>query len=177
MIITGTDIETTGLKQENGHRIIEICLRTYVDGELKINFVKRCNPHRSIDAKAQAVHGISLADLADEPDWSEIAPTVAKIMSKSDVVVAHNGISFDFPFILAELDRVGADLTNVPILFDTMTEARWATFSGKFPNLGELCFATGIDYDPKSGHAADYDVDVMMKAFLEGQRLGRFKVE
>lgn len=174
MIETGLDIETTGLKQEEGHRIIEVCARVYRDGALVKNFNRRINPHRPIDKKAQEVHGISIDDLRGCPNWEEVAPDLAKLMSISDVVVAHNGRFFDFPFILGEFIRIGVDLDNVPIIFDTMEEAPWATFNGKKPSLREFCMSMGVDYDPSKAHAAEYDVDVMMQAYFRAKEIGRF---
>lgn len=36
-----------------------------------------------------------------------------------------------------------------------MENGRWATYDGKSPKLGELCFALGIEYDEGSAHAAE----------------------
>lgn len=176
--IGGADIETTGLNQEDGHRIVEICVSVYdLDSEKKVGtFLQRIHPQRTIDAKAQAIHGISLADLAGEPEWDAVAPKVQKLLEKCDVIVAHNGEDFDMPFIALELMRVGLEVPNVEVL-DTMKQARWATFNGKYPNLGELCLALDIPYEPEKAHSAEYDVDVMMQAFFEGRRQGFFKID
>lgn len=174
-IIAGIDIETTGLEQEKGHRIIEICCSLYdLDARQKrLTWSKRINPHRSILADAERVHGISISDLANCPSWEETAPTVQAILKKCHIIVGHNGDSFDFPFIAAELVRVGLQPPN-PKTFDTMVNARWATPFGKLPKLQELCFALGIEYDPAKAHAAEYDVDVMMSALWEGIDRGAF---
>lgn len=175
-IITGLDIETTGLEQEKGHRIIEVAACLYdADTQRQVaRFVKRINPERSIDPKAQAVHGISFDDLVGCPKWEDVAPKLAEIMSKSSLIVAHNGDSFDLPFIGNEFKRIGIAIPEVKC-FDTMVNGRWATALGKLPNLGELCFATGVEYDPSKAHGAEYDVEVMMSAFFEGVRTGFFK--
>lgn len=175
MIVTGLDIETTGLDQAKGHRIIEVAAILYdLDTERELGrWVQRINPQRSIDPGAQAVHGISFEDVAASPVWSDVAPKLAKVMDRSDLIVAHNGEGFDLPFIGAEFLRIGIALPNVKC-FDTMLEGRWATPMGKLPNLGELCFACGVDYDPAQAHAADYDVEVMMASFFRARRKGFF---
>jgi DNA polymerase-3 subunit epsilon len=174
-IITGLDIETTGLSQEKGHRIIEIAVVLYDATTQKEigKFVRRINPERSIDPAAQAVHGISFEDLSGCPKWEEVAPQFVKILEKSALLVAHNGKGFDLPFIEGELKRVGLTFPSTPN-FDTMVEGRWATFMGKLPSLKELCFATGIEYDPSKAHGAEYDVKVMMDAFFHGLNKGFF---
>lgn len=180
IVVGFTDIETTGLKVEEGHRIIEIAYSAWsydtVTGDRRKigkTWMQRIDPKRPIDAGAQAVHGISLADLKGCPEWEAVAPIVHKLMSKSDVVVAHNGEGFDLPFIGYELVRIGYKLPNVKV-FCTMVNGRGATAYGKAPNLGELCYATGVDYDPDTAHAADYDVEVMENAYWNGVDSGLF---
>lgn len=178
MILLGLDIETTGLDQAKGHRIIEVAASLYdLETErLMGSFVQRINPQRSIDPDAQRVHHIGFEDLAGCPTWPEVAPKLVKVMDKSDLIIAHNGQSFDLPFVANELIRIGERVPNINLL-DTMIEGRWATPMGKVPNLGELCFACGIDYDTSKAHSALYDVEVMMKAFFVSYRKGFYKVE
>ena len=181
MIVTGVDTETTGVEQENGDRIIEICFRAYDfdqttgDSKLVDSYVQRIHPQRSITPKAQEIHGISIHDLAGCPVWDDVADKVVHMLEASDLLVAHN-MDFDGPFIALELLRIGKDVPEVES-FCTMKEARWATPYGKLPNLGELCFALNVDYNPTKAHGAEYDVDVMMKCFFEGRRLGFYKIK
>lgn len=177
-IILGLDLETTGLEQSKGHRIIEVaCLLYDADSEnLLGKYVQRINPQRSIDPGAQAVHGISFDMVSACPTWEEVAPKVVKIMQKSNLIVAHNGIGFDLPFTAGELLRIGLPIPDVKV-FDTMVDGRWATAMGKLPNLRELCFACGIEYDTEKAHAAEYDVHVMMASYFHGRRKGAFKYE
>lgn len=177
VIVAGLDIETTGLEQEKGHRIIEIAVLLYKfepatgESQFKGKFVQRINPERAIDPGALAVHGISFDDVAYCDKWSVVAPKVVKVLSIADLVVAHNGHGFDLPFIAAELLRIGEPVPDVQSV-DTMLQGRWATPMGKLPNLGEYCFACGVDYDPSQAHAAEYDVEVMMASFFTAYRKG-----
>lgn len=171
------DIETTGLDYEKGHRIVEFAALLYRfdpdtgEQSLRGKFVQRINPQRAIDPGAQAVHGIRFEDVAACPDWAEVAPKVVKVLSACDFLVAHNGDDFDMPFIAHELIRVGQPVPDVESV-DTMKQARWATPMGKLPNLGELCFACGVDYDKAQAHGAEYDVSVMMESFFVAHRKG-----
>lgn len=176
MDIIGLDTETTGLKQEDGHRIIEIALLTYdLDTcALKDTWIKRIDPQRPIDPKAQEVHGIAYTDLIGCPTWEEIAEEVARRMSSADLLVAHN-MGFDGPFIGAELVRVGQKVPDVHALC-TMENARWACPDGKLPKLGELCFALGVPYDTSKAHSASYDVEVMMSCFFKGLSRGFYEL-
>lgn len=173
MKIGGLDIETTGLDWTDGHRIIELAL-IQVDGRNQPlgKIVQRFNPQRPIEAGAIAVHGIELAHLHAEPVWAPpVLADIYRAIESCDVLVAHNGKGFDLPFINAELMRIGMPKITRPVI-DTCVDARWATPLGKIPNLGELCFACGIDYDPNQAHAAQYDVEVMLSAFFHAVRKG-----
>lgn len=174
ILIAGLDIETTGLNQADGHRIIEIALSIYKleTGEKVGNFVTRVNPERSIDPDAQAVHGIGLDDLLYAPKWEEVAPKVQRVLSACQYAVAHNGEWFDMPFVFGELMRAGQSLPTVGLI-DTMLQARWATPDGSSPSLKALCFACGVDYDTSKAHAALYDVDVMMECFFSQFHKGK----
>lgn len=175
-LIAGFDTETTGLSQKDGHRIIEVAIKLYDQDthEPKGSFIQRINPERSISAEAQRVHGISFEDLTASPKWEEVAPKMQKIFRAVNGVVAHNGIGFDMPFLMGEFHRIGLAMPDVFVI-DTMLDARWATPNGKLPNLGELCFALGVDYDPSKAHGADYDVEVMMDCYFKGLKQGFFK--
>lgn len=173
-IIVFGDIETTGVNEPE-ERIIETCLMQFdLDTERHIKtWLWRCNPMRKINAKAQKIHGISLADLANEPTWDVVAPAIRGVIEPAYGFIAHNGDEFDVPFIDREMRRVGQHI-SWPKTFDTMKQARWATHNGKNPKLGELATCLDVEYDPSKAHAATYDVLVMAQSFFEGRRLGFF---
>lgn len=169
--VLGFDLETTGLSAENGHRIIEFAgiVHDLHTGKALGKFEQRIDPKRSIDPKAQSVHKISLDDLRGKPIWADVAPKVAKLFSRVDMVVAHNGIGFDLPFLLVEMDRVGIELPDVEIC-DTMVSCKWATPDGKPPSLKELANSLGFIYDTEKVHSALYDVALMMQCFFKARQ-------
>ncbi len=177
--VTGADIETTGLHQEKGDRIIEIALLVYSyntkTGESKPlgKYVQRVYPDKAVSAKAQAIHHISIDDLIGQPLWEDVAGKVNKILRVSDVLVVHN-TDFDCPFIAGELVRVGELVPEVET-FCTMREGRFATYDGSVPSLRSLCSCFGFNYDVKMAHAAEYDVAIMMRCFFEGLKQGFYK--
>ncbi|ELV5048823.1 3'-5' exonuclease [Salmonella enterica] len=177
MIATGVDIESTGLDFLSGHKIIEIAMVKYEIETQKMvdSLVMRFNPRRSIDPKAQAVHGICLEDLAAEPLLADHASSVAAYLSSSDIWVAHNGEAFDIPFIKYELKSYGVSLPEVPLV-DTLFSL-WATEDGKRPRLEELAFSLGFIYDREKAHGALYDTDLMMQCFFKArEKYGFFKL-
>jgi DNA polymerase-3 subunit epsilon len=177
-IVTGLDLETTGLDFANGHRIVEVAMLIYdLDtGEFKYPVVQRINPQRPIDAKATERHGITFDQVASCPTFDVIAPKVATLLRHSHVIVTFNGEDFDIPFINTELAREGVEVPPLKAHVDVFKQGRWATFMGKNPNLGELCFACGVAYDKAQAHSAEYDVRVMMQCFFHGFRKGFFSL-
>ncbi len=169
MIATGVDIESTGIDFLSGHKIIEIAMVKYeIETQAMVDsFVMRFNPRRSIDPKAQAVHGICLEDLAAEPLLADHASSVASFLSSSDIWIAHNGEAFDIPFIRHELKSYGFSLPDVPLI-DTLFSL-WATEDGKRPRLEELAFSLGFVYDKTKAHSALYDTDLMMHCFFKAR--------
>lgn len=182
MVIIGLDLETTGLSYEDGHRIIEV-------GMIKVKYdptasrvvkaidkyVKRVHPNRSIPADAQAIHGISLADVAGCPQFHVLAPEIVDFMSDAKLLVGHNLIGFDAPFLAMELMAAKQVPPEHLKMADTI-DARWATPHGKLPNLGELCYALEIPYDPSAAHSAEYDIERTLLAYFRGLELGWFKL-
>ena len=180
IVIAVGDIETTGIKQEDGHRIIEIALSFWDYDEVlrtqrKIGktYLQRINPMRPIDPGAEAVHHISLAMLRGAPKWEDVAPTVSNLLSKAKLFVAHNA-EFDAPFIALELIRVGQPMPTFDV-FCTMQSGRKATPMGKVPNLGELAYACGFNYDPDAAHSAKYDTDLLADCYWAGIENNLFK--
>jgi DNA polymerase-3 subunit epsilon len=179
-VLTIGDIETTGLDVQAGHRIIEVALscwgyNTVTGDRRKIGkpYIQRIKPDRAIDPAAQEIHKISLADLRGEPDWKTVAPVVNRIIEKTDVFIAHNA-EFDAPFLALELVRMGFPMPKFNV-YCTMQEGRKATGMGKVPNLGELAFACGFDYDTEAAHSALYDTQLLENCYWVGVERGLFK--
>lgn len=174
------DIETTGLEQERGHRIIEAAFLLYTynltTGEIKPlgKYVQRINPNRSIDAKAQAVHKISIDDLMGEPVWEDVVDKTVKILDKADLLVCHN-VAFDGPFIANEIIRVGRQVPQIETLC-TMDQGRFATFDGSVPSLRKLCECFGFAYDLSKAHGALYDIELTARCFFTGLRQGYYQL-
>ena len=174
--VIGLDTETTGLDVSKGHAIVEIGMLLYdVETEKLLDkFVRKINPMRAIDAKAQEVHGITFSSLQYCPTFKDIASEIKDFISQADLLVIHNA-DFDIPFIGIELMRAGLELPEIHATC-TMKEGRWATPLGKSPNLGELCFALGVEYDKSRAHGAEYDIETTMQCYFKGLKRGFYQL-
>src|SRR5262249_46281368 len=104
------DLETTG-KRTHVDRIIEIStLKLMPGGTTKIN-TRRLNPGMPIHPEATAVHGITDADVADEPPFEEIATPLAANLERCDLC-GYNIWSFDLKILRAEFRRVGVPFST-----------------------------------------------------------------
>lgn len=177
--ITGLDIETTGFKAEDGHRITEIAMTiNRYDPFSKVfthvgKFHRLINPKRVIPSEVQSLTGITPAMVAECPVWEDVAPAVGRIIRATDIFVAHNA-DFDSVFLGLELHRVGEEFSPHTQVYCTMQNGRFATPLGKPPKLVELCQALDIEFDTSGAHRADYDTDRMMEALHKGSALGYF---
>ncbi|KLU17110.1 MULTISPECIES: 3'-5' exonuclease [Xenorhabdus] len=167
-IAVGLDLETTGLEYADGHRIFEIalCARDLATGAVIKDLAMRFNPRREISAKAQEITGVRLSDLVAEPLFESKCHSIAAILNNATVIVAHNGLGFDKPFIDHEMRLNGVTLRQDLIWMDTMLHGLWATQDGKRPTLRELAFALGFEYDEEKAHGALYDTQLMMDCFF-----------
>lgn len=118
------DLETTGLMAETD-RVVEVgAVRFGADGRELGRFERLVNPERPMSPAAQAVHGLSDADLADAEPARAVLPEFLDFLGKpaSVALLAHNA-SFDAGFLGREVGRLGLPLPQHPVI-DTLALAR-----------------------------------------------------
>lgn len=159
------DTETTGLKPEDGHRIIEIGaleLLNHMPTGKKLHLYIR--PERDIEEAAEKVHGISNAFLADKPVFAEIADEFLDFIG-DDVMIIHNA-AFDMGFINAEFRRLGWNKLKDDRAIDTLAMAR-KKFPGAQASLDALCRRFEIDNSHRDLHGALIDADLLAEVYIE----------
>lgn len=115
------DVETTGLKLRDGHRICEVALLRVCGRVVEDRYTTLVDPLRPLDPRAAAVNGISTDMLRDAPIFDDIADQVVALLSGA-VLVAHNA-DFDMGFLSGEFQFLGRSLPSLPVI-DTLTLAR-----------------------------------------------------
>ena len=101
------DAETTGLNVGKD-KIIELALlKVNPDGSEDAK-VWRINPQIPISKEAEAVHGISNADLKDAPIFEEIADEILSFLENCDLA-GYNSNKFDLPLLVEEFLRINKD--------------------------------------------------------------------
>ncbi len=118
------DLETTGLHAARD-RVVEVGAVRFDEAGVEIaRFESLVNPQRPMGPGAQAVHGISDADLADAPLAHDVLPEFLAFVGDVTRVrlLAHNA-SFDAGFLGMELARLGMSTAGYSVT-DTLALAR-----------------------------------------------------
>jgi len=159
------DTETTGLDARED-RIIEIgaveMVNRFPTGRTFHHYI---NPQgKAIHADAQAVHGISLADLVDKPVFAAVATDFIAFIDGAKLI-AHNA-TFDITFINAEFARLGHSPVEPNRVVDSLAIARRKHPMG--PNsLDALCKRYGIDNSHRTKHGALLDSELLAEVYIE----------
>ncbi|WP_157014445.1 DNA polymerase III subunit epsilon [Mesorhizobium xinjiangense] len=159
------DTETTGLDARED-RIIEIggieLVNRFPTGR---SFHEYIHPGgREIHPDAQAVHGISLADLEGKPAFAEVAQKFIAFIDGAKLV-AHNA-GFDMGFINREFARIGIEAVSPDQVVDTLQIAKRKHPMG--PNsLDALCRRYGIDNSRRTKHGALLDSELLAEVYIE----------
>ena len=163
------DIETTGFEYLRGDRCIEIGAVEVVDGKITDNtFHEYINPEgKIIPPETYMVHKISNAFLDDKPKMSVVAPKFLDFVGDS-IIVAHNGLDFDFPCINHELEMLGLPQIPRSQQQDTLVIARNRVFGPKSYTLDALAKWYGISLTARAdAHGALIDAEILAKVYLE----------
>ena len=159
------DTETTGLKPEEGHRIVELgCVELVNHVPTGRTFHHYLYPGRLMEAGATRVSGITDEMLADKPVFGDIAQAFLDFIADAPLVIHNAG--FDMAFLNMELERAGL----APLVFeraiDTIAISR-RKYPGAPASLDALCKRFGIDLSERTTHGALLDANLLAQVYLE----------
>ncbi len=145
------DLETTGVNTATD-RIVEISIhKVWPNGKSETR-THRVNPGIPIPAKTTAIHGISDADVANEPTFEQLAPNLYIFLNDCDLA-GFNSNRFDVPLLVEEFHRTGYDfdvtqknLIDVQNIFHKM-EPRTLVAAYKFYCKKDLTNAHSAEAD------------------------------
>ncbi len=161
------DTETTGLKPEEGHRIIEIGAIEIIDRQFTKNDRHiYINPERPIDEGAFKVHGISTEFLSDKPLFAHIAEDFLNYIQGAELII-HNA-PFDLNFLDHEfrwLNRNYPKIHQICAITDTLAMAR-KRHAGQRNSLDALCKRYDISNAHRQLHGARLDALLLAEVFL-----------
>ena len=146
------DLETTGLVAEID-RVVEIgAVRFDASGREFGRFERLVHPERPMSPAAQAIHGISDADLADAKPARDVLPQFLRFLGdpRTTTLLAHNA-AFDAGFLGRELALIDSDASEFAVV-DTLALARRKIPEARDHRLDTL--ARLFSLDPEGPHRA-----------------------
>lgn len=159
-ILVVIDVETTGLKPEEGHDVIEVAAQKIRGKEVVGEYVRLIETGRILDAEVMKVHGISNELLALEGKPASVVFPELLTFLGSCPIVGHN-VGFDIGFINSHLDRLGLPRLANPVL-DTLILARKHLL---IPSYSLAKVAAYLKVPQPLAHRAKADVETTREVF------------
>ena len=160
------DTETTGLKPEEGHRIVEVaCVEIVGRSITERSFQTTINPQREVDEDARKIHGYTWEMLKDSPLFADIYDELISFVQGAQILI-HNA-RFDLGFLDSELQRLGRKnfLTEAQCtVADTLKMAKRRHLQPR--TLDALCDRYGIDRSHRKLHDALKDARLLAQIYL-----------
>ena len=160
------DTETTGFRQNDGDRIVEIgCIELVNHVATGNNYHQYINPERDMPDEAFGVHGLSEEFLSDFPVMADVMEAFLEFIGDDTPLVIHNA-EFDMRFINAELGHLGLETLPMSRSIDTVRMAR-EKFPGAPASLDALCRRFEIDNTSRTLHGVLLDAELLAEVYLE----------
>jgi len=164
------DTETTGLKPEDGHRIIEIGAVELINGKKTgRTYYTLINPERHIPEEAVKIHHIDDEKVKDAPLFKEIADEFLEFIKGSELLI-HNA-DFDIKFMNHELALInrGKIWDHVSNVVCTLKLSKRLFESERSHSLDSMCKRFGIDLSQreKYGHGALIDCQLLADCYIK----------
>ena len=158
------DTETTGLKIEDGHRIVEIgCIELENQIPTLKKFHCYLNPERKVSEKAFEIHGYSDDFLKSQKKFKDICEDFLNFIKDKKLII-HNA-EFDIAHLNNELSLIGKNKINKKNIIDTLDLAR-DKFPGSQVSLDALCKRFRIDNSRRDKHTALLDCELLSKVYI-----------
>lgn len=155
------DLETTGTNVQKGDRIIQFGCVLVQHGQIIDQLAFDVNPERSVPSAILQLTHLTTKRLAVAPYFEDVATTIRQLLQQT-VFVAHN-VNFDYPFLNAELQRVGQPALNLAAI-DTVELAQVLLPTAISYRLRDLTKLLAIEHT--NPHQADSDALVTAKLFI-----------
>ena len=158
------DTETTGLKIEDGHRIVEIgCIELENQIPTLKKFHCYLNPERKVSEKAFEIHGYSDDFLKSQKKFKDICEDFLNFIKDKKLII-HNA-EFDIAHLNNELSLIGKNKIDKKNIIDTLDLAR-DKFPGSQISLDALCKRFRIDNSRRDKHTALLDCELLSKVYI-----------
>lgn len=156
------DLETTGLSPYYD-KIIEFGAVKYKSGKQIDSIQFFVDPEQEISDKIYSITKISNDDIKNGLKIKEALLKIKEFIGDA-VLIAHNGIKFDFPFLNCKFEENGMEKLTNPLI-DTMQISRAINEQISGHSLGAICRKLKIIYDETKAHRADQDSEYLLNVW------------
>ena len=159
------DTETTGIRPDEGHRIIEVGAVQILNREItSTEFHKYIQPNRTVGDSVN-IHGITDKFLINKPQFDQISNDLLSFIEGATLVI-HNA-PFDLGFLDNELkiNGVNKKIKDICQIIDTL-ELSKEQRPGTMHNLDALCRRFGVDTSARTRHGALLDAQILAQVYL-----------
>jgi len=159
------DTETTGIRPEEGHRIIEVGAVQILNREItSTEFHKYVQPNRPVGDSVN-IHGITDKFLINKPQFDKISDDLLSFIEGATLII-HNA-PFDLGFLDNELKINGFNkkIEDICQIIDTL-ELSKKQRPGTMHNLDALCRRFGVDTSARTRHGALLDAQILAQVYL-----------
>ena len=159
------DTETTGIRPEEGHRIIEVGAVQILNREItNTEFHKYVQPNRPVGDSVN-IHGITDKFLINKPQFDKISDDLLSFIEGATLII-HNA-PFDLGFLNNELkiNGISKKIEDICQIIDTL-ELSKEQRPGTMHNLDALCRRFGVDTSARTRHGALLDAQILAQVYL-----------
>ena len=159
------DTETTGIRPEEGHRIIEVGAVQILNREItNTEFHKYVQPNRPVGDSVN-IHGITDKFLINKPQFDQISSDLLSFIEGSTLII-HNA-PFDLSFLDNELkiNGISKKIEDICQIIDTL-ELSKEQRPGTMHNLDALCRRFGVDTSARTRHGALLDAQILAQVYI-----------
>jgi len=159
------DTETTGIRTEEGHRIIEVGAVQILNREITdTEFHKYVQPNKPVGDSVN-IHGITDKFLINKPQFNQISSELLSFIEGTTLVI-HNA-PFDLGFLNNELQINGINkkIEDRCQIIDTLQLSKEQR-PGTMHNLDALCRRFGVDTSARTRHGALLDAQILAQDYL-----------
>jgi len=159
------DTETTGIRPEEGHRVIEVGAVQILNREItNTEFHKYIQPNRPVGDSVN-IHGITDKFLINKPQFDKISDDLLSFIEGATLII-HNA-PFDLGFLDNELkiNGINKKIEDTCQIIDTL-ELSKKQRPGTMHNLDALCRRFGVDTSARTRHGALLDAQILAQVYL-----------
>lgn len=153
------DLETTGTNISKD-RIVELSVIKLLPDGNRITKTRKLNPEMPIPPSATAIHGITDADVANEPTFQTISKNLIQFFDNCDLG-GYNIQKFDIPVLVNEFNRTGLEF----IVKGRRIVDAYNIFCKLYPRTLAGAYKFFCGKELISAHSAEADTNATLEVF------------